>query len=57
MFLDETNQDWSESYTRPQRLITDVRTREFQYKFMQDVLVNKYWLFNWKISNEEKTTL
>ena len=39
-------------YTRPHRLITDVRTRVFQYKFLQDILVNKYWLFKWNISND-----
>ena len=25
------------------------KAKEFQYKFLQDILVNDYWLFKWKI--------
>ena len=29
--------------------ITDRKTQEFQYKFLNDILINKYWLCKWKI--------
>lgn len=47
--LHNVSLDWEEIYTRPKRLIQDVRTREFQFRFLHDILINKYWLNKWKI--------
>jgi len=41
--------EWQQIYTRPMRMIQDVKTRDFQYRFLHDILVNKYWLYKWKI--------
>jgi len=47
------NSEWQEVYTRPVRLIHDVRTREFQYRFIHDILINNYWLYKWKLVDSE----
>jgi len=41
--------DWKQIYSRPTRLIQDVKTREFQFRFLHDILINRYWLNKWKI--------
>lgn len=37
------------TYIRANTLPISTKTREFQYKFLQDILVNSYWLFKWKL--------
>ena len=49
-YLENTDQiDWEKVYIRPSKLILDVRTRDFQFRFLHDLLVNQYWLHKWKI--------
>lgn len=36
--------------------ITDIHTRAFQYKFLNDILINNYWLSKWKIKNDTNCT-
>jgi hypothetical protein len=45
----EQNTDWKSVYIRANRCPISTKTREFQYKFLQDILVNSYWLCKWKI--------
>ena len=44
LHLDAQNTNWSIVYERAYRIPMDTRTKVFQYKFLQDVLVNRYWL-------------
>ena len=46
--------NWQEIYSRPSKLIQDVNTRDFQFRFLHDILINKYWLFKWKIVDNDK---
>lgn len=48
--------DWSQVYHQALHVPPDVKTREFQYKFINDNLVNNYWLHKWKISDTNKCT-
>jgi hypothetical protein len=41
--------DWEEIYMYPFKFLVDSRTKEFQYKFLHDIIVNRYWLEKWKI--------
>jgi len=50
----ETEKDWQQIYTRPRRLIQDVKTQEFQYRFLHDILVNNHWLYKWKVKDSDK---
>ena len=36
--------------------LTDVRLKEFQFKFLHDILVNNYWLEKWKIRGDALCT-
>ena len=40
--------NWSEVYLRASKTTMDTKTREFQYKFIHDLLSNSYWLHKWK---------
>lgn len=46
------NLDWSIYYVCL-KSIMDMKTREFQYKFLHDIHVNNFWLFKWKIKDSE----
>ena len=48
--FDVTQDDWKSIYRRANTYPTSTKTREFQYKFLHDILVNDYWLFKWKIN-------
>ena len=39
---------WKEVFKTAQTPI-DVRIRDFQYRFLHDILVNNYWLFKWRL--------
>ena len=38
----------------PFSLFSDTYTRAFQYKFLNNILVNRYWLHKWKIEKDDK---
>ena len=44
---------WDTVFVRIHKLLPDVKSKEFQYKFVNDALVNKYWLHKWKISEND----
>ena len=35
-------------YLLPKLIFTDIKTQMFQYNFLQNILVNNYWLEKWK---------
>lgn len=48
-YIEDQPISWSEVYVRGNSIPIDTKTREFQYKFIQDVLANNYWLHKWGI--------
>ena len=47
---------WAEIFKRVFTLSIDVKTREFQYKFLHDLLPTNYWLHKWKIRDSDQCT-
>ena len=47
---------WIEAYNRPFQLFTDSRSRIFQYKFLNNILVNNFWLKKWGIQENSICT-
>ncbi len=41
--------DWGSVYWRGHTASIDTKTKEFQYRFVQDILANRYWLRKWQI--------
>jgi hypothetical protein len=46
--------NWTKAYLRANRHPLDTRTKEFQFKFLHDILVNRYWLKKWGITADEQ---
>jgi len=44
------NLGWEDIYRYAFNSLIDTRSKEFQYKFIHDVLVNRYWLCKWNIT-------
>lgn len=42
---------WKEVYVRAYRTPIDTKTKDFQYRFIHDLLSNKYWLHKWGIKD------
>ena len=40
-------------FKRCHKYISYTATKAFQYKFLNDILVNNYWLKKWKISDSD----
>jgi hypothetical protein len=40
---------WEDIYLRGNQIPIDTKTKEFQYKFIHDILSNRYWLHKWGI--------
>ena len=45
--------DWSKVYSWANKVLIDTKTKEFQYKFVHDLLSNRHWLKKWKIVDSE----
>lgn len=52
--IEDKNVDWENVYLRPYRKSIDTKSRIFQYKFLNDILVNNYWLYKWSIKDTDK---
>ena len=50
----ETEFDYVEIYKRSFQLFTDTTSRIFQYKFLNNLLVNKFWLKKWGIEENDQ---
>ena len=55
-YVDTENVDWKEIYIRANKAPRDTKTKEFQYKFLHDLLSNRYWLCKWNLSDNEFCT-
>jgi hypothetical protein len=40
---------WSDIFHRANKVPIDTKMKEFQYRFLYDLLANNYWLHKWKI--------
>lgn len=47
-------EQWTKAYTRANKIPVDTKTKEFQYRFLHDLLANRYWLYKWKIKDTPK---
>jgi hypothetical protein len=48
--------DWCQVYERANRIPMDTKTKDFQYRFIHDILSNKYWLHKWKVKESAECT-
>ena len=46
--------DWSKVYSWANKVPIDTTTKDFQYKFVTDLLSNRHWLKKWKIADSAK---
>jgi len=42
--------EWQDIYTFVFTFLIDTKSKDFQNKFLQDILVNRYWLHKWNIT-------
>ena len=47
--------DWKTIFTRAQS-VTEIKTREFQFKFLYDILSNNFWTHKWGITDSSACT-
>jgi len=45
---------WAKIYIRASVVPVDTKTKEFQYRFLNNILVNKYWLCKWKLKEDDQ---
>lgn len=48
-YLDNENIDWKQIYCGLYNMRIDMRSVEFQFKFVNDILINNFWLSKWQI--------
>ena len=53
--LNDLNQSWDQIFEIAHSSI-DVKTRDFQFRFLHDILCNNYWLEKWKITDDSSCT-
>jgi hypothetical protein len=46
--------EWKITYENLYKCIECTRLQEFQYKFLNDILINNYWLYKWKLLESDK---
>jgi len=54
-YMQDANINWGNVFKIAQMPI-DVRTRDYQYRFLNDILVNNYWLYKWKLRDDNLCT-
>ena len=52
-YLPDQNTDWKKVYCYLNNCKLDTKLKEFQYKFVHDILVNNYWLHKWNIRSND----
>lgn len=50
------NIDWSIHYVNAQKIPIDTKTREFQFKFLHDLLATNFWLKKWNLAATDECT-
>lgn len=48
--------DWKEIFVRANKFPIDTKTKTFQYRFLYDILSNKYWLNKWHLAETATCT-
>lgn len=55
-YLGMDNANWSTFYVNAQKIPIDSQTREFQFRFLHDILLNNFWLRKWNIIPTDECT-
>ena len=55
-YLNKEECNWAKVYGLTKEIFTDIRTQNFQYKLLHNILVNNYWLEKWKLLEHNKCT-
>ena len=53
---DTESTDWCKVYERANKIPIDTKIKDFQYRFIHDILSNNYWLNKWKIKDTSVCT-
>jgi hypothetical protein len=53
---DVTDEEYKYAFIWPYKLFTDSKSRVFQYKFLNNILINNYWLTKWKLETNDLCT-
>lgn len=48
--------NWTVHYQTAHRIPLDTKTREFQFKFLHDLLINNFWLKKWNLAESDQCT-
>ena len=48
--------DWKSVYKRAYKIPCNTKLQEFQYKFLNDILLNNYWLSKWGLKDDDICT-
>ena len=48
--------NWHEIFSLIKKHTVDTKSKEFQFMFLHDILPTKYWLFKWKIEDNDRCT-
>lgn len=46
--------NWTKAYIRANKYPIDTKMKEFQFKFIHDILANRYWLKKWTIVDKDE---
>ncbi len=55
-YFEHPDMEWSNVYLWANEIPLDTKTREFKYKFLNDLLANNYWLCKWGIRDSPHCT-
>lgn len=55
-YIDHHDIDWSLHYKNAQKIPIDTKTREFQFKFLHDILATNFWLKKWHLIDSDECT-
>lgn len=55
-YINLEDMHWTEIYLTALTIPIDSRTREFQFRFLHDALINSYWLKKWNILENDLCT-
>ena len=54
--VESTEVNWEHVYKRMHTMSVDTKAKEFQYKFLNDIIATNYWLHKWKITSTDMCT-
>ena len=53
---DTENINWQDIFSFVKLNTVDTKSKEFQFMFLHDILPTKYWLYKWKIEDDDRCT-